>query len=142
MTDVVILDGDLATFLPAFGAAVVVVRPGTMQASGQPTLLGKKICVEGDESKLQVPGCMYTTPAYPIPGVGTIKISALAGNQKSKKTNSGNKAIILKGSQFTAVFEVQTPAQQPQPTGTVPDPVPQYSGNGSFNSMNTKYKVG
>ena len=144
MSDYAILDGDQAVFMPAFGAAVVVVRPGRMIASGMTSLMGKKICLKGDETKLIVPGCAYTTPVYSIPGVGTLKINALGGNQTSKKTKSGGKEVIVKGSSFTAVFEVQTPAQQPPkgPTPPVPDATPQYSGNGTFITTNIKFKVG
>ncbi len=143
MSDYAILDGDQAVFMPAFGAAVIVVRPGRMIASGMTTLLGKKICVKGDETKLIVPGCAYITPVYSIPGVGTLKINALGGNQTSKKTKSGSKEVIVKGSSFKAVFEVQTPAQQPPKglTPPVPDAAPQYSGNGTFITTNIKFKV-
>jgi hypothetical protein len=143
MPDYVILDGDQAVFIPAFGAAIVVVRPGNMMASGIPTLMGKKICVKGDETKLMVSGCMYTTPVYSIPGVGTLRINALGGSQTSKKTKSGGKEVIVKGSTFKAVFEVQTPAQQPPkgPTPALPDATPQYSGDGSFITTNAKFKV-
>src|SRR5690242_18401592 len=122
MPDFAILDGDLAVFMPTFGAAIVVVRPGKMMASGMTSLLGKKICLKGDETKLMVPGCTYTTPVYSIPGVGTLKIQTLGGNQTSKKTKSGSKEVIVKGSTFTAVFEVQTPAQQPPPGPGSPIP--------------------
>jgi hypothetical protein len=144
MSDYAILDGDQAVFMPAFGVAVVAVRPGRVMGTGMTSLMGKKICVKGDETKLMVPGCVYTTPIYSIPGVGTLKINALGGNQTSKKTKSGGKEIIVKGSTFTAVFEVQTPAQQPPqgPTPPVPDATPQYSGNGNFITTNTKFKVG
>src|SRR6476660_2379823 len=144
MSDYAILDGDQAVFTPAFGAAVVVVRPGRMMASGMTSLMGKKVCLKGDETKVMVPGCTYITPVYSIPGVGTLKINALGGNQTSKRTKSGGRAVIVKGSTFTAVFEVQTPAQQPPkgPTPPVPDATPQYSGNGSFITTNTKFKVG
>jgi hypothetical protein len=146
MADYIILEGDMAVFIPAFGAANVVVRPGTMQATGQTSLSGKKICLQGDENKLVVPGCVYMTPQYIIPGVGTLKISALGGNQTSKKTKSGGKAIILKGSTFTAKFEVQTPAQDPTPTYTggspIPDATPEYSGSGNFLSTNMKFTAG
>jgi hypothetical protein len=144
MPDYAILDGDQAVFMPAFGAAIVVVRPGRITATGMTLLMGKKVCVKGDETKLTVPGCTYITPVYSIPGTGTLKINALGGNQTSKKTKSGGKEVIVKGSTFTAVFEVQTPAQQP-PKGTappVPDATPQYSGNGTFITTNTKFKVG
>jgi Contractile injection system spike tip protein len=141
MNKLILIEGDKALFMPAFGPAMVVVQPGTMQASGPATIGGKKICVEGDESKLQVPGCMYTTAQHSIPGTGTLKIAALAGDQKAKKTKTGGKAVLLKGSQFTAKFEVQSPAQQPPPGpgSPVPDATPQYSGQGLFMPGNTKF---
>ena len=89
-------------FLPAFSPAIVVVRPGSLEGSGPATIGGKKICVDGDESKVAVRGCTYMTPQYSIPGTGTLKISALAGNQKATKTKSGGKAVLLKGGSFTA----------------------------------------
>lgn len=142
MPDFVILEGDMAIFVPAFGAAIVVVQPGVMPASGKSTASGKKICVEGDEAELSVPGCVYMTPQYNIPGTGTLKIDSLGSDQKTKKTKSGDKAIIIKGSVFNAKFEVQTPAQQPNPPGPpIPDSSPQYSGKGNFQTTNTKWKV-
>jgi len=141
--DYAILDGDMAVFMPAFGAATVVVRPGKMMATGLTSLMNKKICLKGDEAKVIVPGCMYMTPVYSIPGVGTLKIKALGGDQTSKKTKSSGKQVIVKGSTFTAVFEVQTPAQQPPkgPSPPVPDTMPQYTGNGNFITTNMKFKV-
>ena len=142
MPDFILVDGDMANFLPNFGAAVVVVRPGTLQGSGPATFNGKKVCVDGDESKVSVPGCTYMTPQYSIPGTGTLKIAALAGNQKAKKTNTGGKPVLLKGGTFTAKFEVQSPAKQPPP-GTsppIPDATPQYSGSGMFITTNIKFQ--
>lgn len=143
MQDYVILDGDLAVFMPSFGAAIVVVRPGKMAASGITSLMNKKICLKDDETNVMVIGCVYTTPLCSIPGVGTLKINALGGDQTSKKTKSGGKQVIVKGSTFTALFEVQTPAQQPPkgPSPAVPDTMPQYTGNGNFITSNTKFKV-
>lgn len=143
MEDFVILHGDQVTFMPAFGAAMVVVRPGVMQGSGKMTLTGKKVCLEGDEKQLSVPGCLYTAGPFSIPGVGTIQISALSPTQLSKKTKLGGKALILKGANLVAKLLVQTPAQQPTPTGSpVPDLVPQYAGMGSFITTNVKLKAG
>jgi hypothetical protein len=141
MPDLLIMQGDLAVFMPSFGAATVVVLPGTMQATGQTTHNGKNICVEGDEAQLMVPGCAYMTPVFPIPGMGTLKIDSLAGDQLTKKTKSGGKAIIIKGSMFNAKFEVNAPAQQPTPAGPVPDSSPQYSGHGQFVTSNVNFKV-
>jgi hypothetical protein len=140
MSDFILMDGDQAIFMPMFGAAVVVVQPGKLAGSGPATLGGKTICVEGDESKVSVPGCTYMTPQYSIPGTGTLKIASLAGNQKATKTQTGGKKVLLKGGSFTAKFEVQSPAKQPPPAPgpPIPDATPQYSGNGMFVTMNTK----
>lgn len=140
MPDFILIEGDKANFLPMFGAAIVVVQPGTLQGSGPATLNGKKLCVDGDEKNVSVPGCSYMTPQYSIPGAGTLKIEALAGDQKAQKTETGGKLVLLKGSSFTAKFEVQSPAQQPTPTGPIPDSTPQYSGSGMFITTNIKFQ--
>lgn len=142
MGDFILIEGDKAMFEPAFGAATVVVQPGNMQGSGPSTLSGKKVCVDGDEKKVAVAGCMYTTATHSIPGTGTLKIAGLGGDQKATKTNSGQKPVLLKGSKFQASFEVQNPAKQPPPSGgpPIPDPTPKYSGFGSFVTTNTLFQ--
>jgi Contractile injection system spike tip protein len=138
MSDLVLMDGDQVVFLPAFSPAIVVVQPGKLAGSGPATIQGKAICVDGDETKVSVPGCAYMTPSHPIPGTGTLKIAALAGNQKATHTQTGGKLVLLKGAMFTAKFEVQSPAQQPTPGGPVPDGSPQYSGQGQFVTLNSQ----
>jgi len=142
VVDFVLIDGDKANFLPNFGAAVVVVKPGTLKGSGPGTLNGKKLCVDGDEKQVSVPGCTYMTPQYCIPGTGTLKIDALAGNQKATKTQTGGKVVLLKGGSFTAKLEVQSPAKQPPPGpgSPIPDSTPSYSGTGMFMTTNTKFQ--
>ena len=142
MADFILIEGDKAIFLPAFGPAIVVVQPGSLAGSGPATLNGKKICVDGDEKDVSVPGCTYMTPVYSIPGTGTLKIDSLAGDQKAEKTQTGGKAVLLKGGQFTAKFEVQSPAQQPPPGpgSPVPDSSTEYSGNGMFVTTNVKFQ--
>ena len=143
MADFVLLENDIANFLPAFGVATVVVVPGTLKASGPATANGSKVCVEGDESQVEVPGCSYIAPPHVIPGIGTLKIAALGGDQKATKTKSGGKAVLLKGSQFDAKFEVQVPAQQPPPGPgpPIPDATPQYTGKGTFITINMKFQA-
>ncbi len=143
MADFVLLENDIANFLPAFGAATVVVMPGTLKASGPATVNGSKVCVDGDERQVEVPGCSYMAPPHTIPGVGTLKIAALGGDQKATKTKTGGKAVLLKGSQFDAKFEVQVPAQQPPPGpgSPIPDATPQYAGKGTFTTINTKLQA-
>jgi hypothetical protein len=142
MGDFILIAGDKVMFKPNFGAAVVVVQPGMLQAASKAALGGKKVCVDGDEKNVSVMGCVYITPQYSIPGTGTLKIAALAANQKAQKTKVGGKAVLLKGGDFQAKFEVQNPAKQPPtgPNSPVPDPTPQYSGTGMFLTTNMKFR--
>lgn len=133
MSDLILIDTDLVMFMPSFGAATVMVQPGQLKATGPAMIGGKKICVDGDEKQVQVPGCTYVAPPFVIPGVGTLKIDSLAGDQKASHSNVDGKLMLLKGGNFTAKFEVQSPAQQPAPPGPpVPDGSPSYSGQGQF----------
>lgn len=141
MADFILTDGDTVNFQPAFGAANVVVKPGNIKGSGPAKILGKKICIDGDEAKVSVPGCMYTAGPHTVPGNGTLKIDSLAGDQKAKKTKLDGKAVLLKGGNFNAKFEVQSPAQQTLPNGAMkPDSTASYSGKGSFVASNSKFK--
>ena len=142
MADFILITGDKAIFIPTFGAATVVVQPGTLVGSGKGKISGKPLCVDGDEKKVIVPGCAYMTAIHTIPGVGTLSIQSLGGNQKAKKTKSGGKPVLLKGSTFRAKFQVNAPAQQPAPPAPpIPDSTPQYSGTGSFVTTNMKVKA-
>lgn len=141
MSDLAIIDGDQTIFQPSFGPAIVIPLPGRILGSGPPTLSGRRLCVAGDEASVQVLGCAYVTPVYSIPGVGTLRIEALAGDQQARKAKSAGKALILKGSSFQARFEIQTPAQMPPPVST-PDATPTYSGSGRFVTTNTRLRVG
>lgn len=136
MGDKVLTDGDMVAFMPMFTPAIVVVQPGRIPGSGPAVIGGRKICVDGDEGKVSVPGCAYMTPSHPIPGIGTLKIASLAADQKAGTVKTGGKQVLLKGSLFTAKFEVQSPAQQPTAAGPVPDATPQYSGQGQFLPVN------
>lgn len=142
MPDFILLDGDTVLFMPNFGVAMVVPQPGRLKGSGPATRQGKKICVAGDEANVTVSGCLYQTPQYCIPGTGTLKIAAVAADQKAKKTQTGGKAVLLKGKKFTAKFEVVSPAQQPPPGpgSPIPDATPQYSGEGLFVTTNTLFR--
>lgn len=140
MADFILTTGDKAQFNPTFGQATVGVRLGDLFGSSQDKINGKPICVDGDEKKVIVVGCPYTTPQYSIPGVGMLSIQSLAGNQKAKKTKSGGKPVLLKGSSFQSKFQVMVPAQQPSVPNPIPDTTPQYAGTGSFITTNMKVK--
>ena len=140
MADFVLIDGDEVIFLPVFTPAVVVVQPGKLKGSGPALFDGKKICVDGDEGDVEVPGCQYLTPVYSVPGSGTLKIKELDKSQVAEKTLTGGKAMLLKGAMFTAEFQVQSPAMMP-PTASSPDSTTSYSGKGMFFPQNTKFKA-
>jgi hypothetical protein len=140
MADSILTTGDQAMFNPTFGQAIVIVRPGNLIGSSKDKVNGKIVCVDGDEKKVIVPGCTYMTSRYSIPGVGILTIESLAGDQKAKKTNSGGKPVLLKGSSFKAKFQVMVPAQQPGPGSPIPDSTPQYSGSGTFITTNLLIK--
>ena len=55
MPDFILIDGDKANFLPNFGAAIVVVQPGTLKGSGPSTLQGKKSVWTAMKSSCQSP---------------------------------------------------------------------------------------
>lgn len=137
--DLVITEGDEVTFLPNFGAAIVSVKPGKMEASGETTIKGKKVCVEGDEKNIEITGCSYISGAF-VDGKGTLTIKNLVPNQVAQKATSGGKSIILKGALFIAQFDVTSPAKMPPPANT-PDPVPIYIGMGKLQPGNNKIKA-
>ena len=142
MADYVLIDGDTAVFMPTFGAATVVVQPGTLSGTGDGTVGGKKMCIEGDEGSVSVPGCTYLTPQYSIPGVGTLEIDSLAGDQTATKTNTSGTAVLLVGGSFTAKLTVSSPAMQPPPGpgSPIPDSTTEYSGQGQFVTTNTLFR--
>lgn len=142
--DTIIIDGDLAKFEAAMGEATVVPAPGIMKASGKTTIKGKAVCLDGDETKVIVTPCVYTTKSHPVPGMGIYKISALGVDQLSTKSKSGNKAFILMGSKFEAVFEVLVPAQDLSKVPTGGPPVLDFGpheGKGEFEPANSKIKA-
>jgi Contractile injection system spike tip protein len=140
MLDLILVDGDVVNFMPNFGPVIVVVQPTTIKGSGPAAIGGKRICVDGDEKSVSVPGCIYMTPQFSIPGTGTLQILALAAFQTAKKARVGGRPVLLKGAAFTAKFEVQAPAQQPPPGpgSPIPDATPFYTGSGTFITTNIK----
>lgn len=134
--DYVLIDGDQVLFQPTFGAATVIVLPGSLQASGPSSLNGSKLCVAGDEASVSVKGCVYLAPPFVIPGSGCLEIDCLGADQQATTTRTGGMPPLLLGQSFTARFRVESPAQQPTAAGPVPDPTPSYPGSGRFLTTN------
>lgn len=129
-------------FKPAFTTAMLVPAaptPGPITGSGQATVNGAMVCVQGDEASVQVP-VMYISPPFTIPGSGKLTIASLGPDQIAQQTSYVSKPAILKGSTFTALLSVVAPATQSTPGGPVPDPTPTYMGTGQFVTSNTTSK--
>ncbi len=144
MSNLIIIDGDMVNFLPTFGSAVVVPIPTTIAGTAEKTTVtGKAACLEGDKGDVQSAGCMYIAPPYVIPGSGTLKIDALNSDQLTEKTEIEGKKVIIQGSQFDAIFEVQSPAQFITAAGSPQlDSMTKYSGGkGLFVPTNIKVEA-
>jgi hypothetical protein len=142
MPDYILIHNDTVKFIGAFQGATVVPKDGVIAGTGAATLGGEKLCVAGDEKKVEITDCVYFTPIHSIPGKGTVKIKALAADQQAKKTQTDGKKVLLVGKFFDAVLEVQQKAKEP-PKGAAPpveDPLTQYMGKGNFVTNNKKYK--
>lgn len=140
-TDKILCHGDLAIFDLQFGAAVVFWAPIPIKGSGPALVKGKKICVKGDESSVKMASCPYTVPGYAAPGVGELKIQALAPDQVAKKSKTGKKPMLLKGGDFIAILTVKTAAKVAVAPAVVEDPVPMYVGKGRFITLNFTHKA-
>lgn len=142
MSDYILLNGDKVKFNSACGLATLQgTTETTLSCSAKGSVKGQAVCVEGDEKNVVI-SCKYISGAFTIPGEGTLKIDSLGNDQKATKTNSGGKPVLLQGSLFTAKFEVILPAMQPQPapSSPIPDQNTSYTGNGTFESNNKKWK--
>ena len=139
MSQEILSSGDQVIYRPNFGPAVVTVQPGTLTGTGwEVTIQGAVVCVQGDEASAAVSGCPYTAGGYTIPGAGTLSIAALGTDQLSRRNSVKGKPVMLRGTTFTAQFQVTVPAQMPTSSGSVPDPVPLYTGSGAFQTVNGK----
>jgi hypothetical protein len=138
MTDLILIAGDEVIFNPNFGQAIVTVRPAKLIGTGKIKINNKLVCIDGDERKVTVPTCPYITQKCSIPGMGMLFIQSLDSSQKAQKTKSKGKLVLLKGGEFKAKFTVTVPAQQPSTPNPIPDTTLQYSGTGTFISMNLK----
>ncbi|MBK3584690.1 hypothetical protein JHN49_13480 [Streptomyces sp. MBT57] len=144
----------MADFIMRTGDTVLVTIPGAIIPSAMApvslrgsALKGKAtksaVCLEGDElpAQLKVP-LVYTTPLCSIPGTGMLSLTLTPAN-KSAKTKCEGKAVLLKGSSFTAKFDAgSNPAKQPSPTGPIPDPMPVKNGTAAFVTTNGVCKAG
>lgn len=128
MNTIVIVDGDQLQFSPQFGDSTVTPTGSLrINGSGEVTITDKKICIVGDETKVSV-AASYIKGAFTTPGNGTITIVSLAADQQAIFATAQT-PIIVKGSQFIALFKPQTPAQNAIGQPDAPTPA---TGSGVF----------
>lgn len=128
----IIIDGDLALFLPHSFAPLIFtpLSPiGPISANSQAEASKLATCLSGDEKSVSVP-VTYISPSFPIPGAGILVIKQLSPDQLTQETTLNGAPLIIKGSQFIAEFQVSMPASNP----TAPDPISLYTGAGEFPS--------
>lgn len=138
MPEIVVIDGDEVQFDELFPPATVRVQPGKITATGGATVGGKKVCVAGDEQQVVVENCKYSTPLLPTEGTGTLRIKTLMPDQKSSKTSSAGKPVLLVGKKFVASFTVTVKAKLIPPAPATPqlDLMGEYIGTGEFKPQN------
>lgn len=140
--DYIIKQGDMiqVTIYPPTVVPMLMAPVPLLGSSSDMTVSMMAVCLEGDElpPSLQAP-MMYMSPPYVIPGMGTLSLT-LGSTNTTMKTKDGD-PILIKGSPFTAEFEVSAPAMQPGPA-PVPDPVSKKSGTAQFITTNVRAKAG
>jgi hypothetical protein len=143
MDDFVIKTGDMIKITISPPALVPqLMAPVPLVGSSADVLISSMAaCLKGDELplSLQVP-LMYTAPPYVTPGTGSLKIILLPTNLSMQTTNG--KPLLLKGTTFQAMFQVQSPAMMPTPAGPQPDPVVVKPGTAQFITTNVSVKAG
>ncbi len=113
MKSLVILDGDYLIFDATFGSRIVIIpAPPKISGSGHATIGETKMCIEGDEAKVQV-AATYTTTTHTIPGSGIVSIKELKPGHLAQGCLSGE-VLITKGQEpFTASFRPTILAMTP-----------------------------
>jgi hypothetical protein len=131
MSDYILIDGDKVLFDQPF-ANRVLMKPehGVIAGSGHATIRGKRVCVEGDERRVEVRNVSYMIPGY-NPGKGTLTIEKLLPNQVSRVTSSKGKKLLLKGASFIARLTPTQPAMSTS-TPSTPEPIAPTTGMGRF----------
>jgi hypothetical protein len=141
--DFVMRTGDMiqVTITPPTIVPMLMAPVPLVGSSTNLVVVGAPCCLEGDELPPTLKSPMpYTAPPFVIPGTGTLQLTLMPTNT-SLLTKNGKK-ILIKGQQFIAKFNVQTPAQQPTPAGPVPDPVAVKPGTAQFITTNMTTKAG
>lgn len=144
-TDYIIKQGDMIriTILPPTLVPPLMAPIPLLGSSGDMTVMMMPVCLEGDElpPSLQAP-LPYMSPPYVIPGTGTLSLK-LTPTNTTMRTKNGD-PILIKGTPFTAEFQVASPAifVPPPPAPPMTDPVSKKTGIAEFITTNVRAKAG
>jgi hypothetical protein len=140
MSNIVVIDGDVLTFNPQFGAITITppLQP-RISGSGEASIEGKKICIVGDEKQVSFTVDYIKPPFVASPGKGTLTIKALASDQQAAFA-AAQAPMILVGSHFTTQFQPTIPAQDPQ--GKPDTNLNAVTGVGTFNNSHSFVTAG
>jgi hypothetical protein len=139
MTSMVVVEGDAMVFEPMFGQRQVVLdEPAMMPGSGEATIEQRRVCVVGDEKRIQWQA-QYFIPGY-TPGTGIVSIETLDSSQMAPCVTSGA-PLILMGQRFVARFTPMVPAALSSPPNT-PDSMAPSMGGGQFMPQQTLVSAG
>ena len=141
--DFILKQGDMirVTIFPPAMVPLLMAPVPLLGSSADMKVMMMPVCLEGDElpPSLQAP-LVYMAPPFVIPGTGTLSLTLTATNTTMLSKNGD--PMLIKGTPFTAEFDVVAPAMQPTPAGPVPDPVSKKSGIAEFITTNTRAKAG
>lgn len=122
MGSLVIVDNDVLNIPLSFGTRVVTLTaPAIIKAGGHSIINGKKVCIQGDETLIQLPAVYIVEDKVGGAGIVTIK---LGDDQVAKTCKDSEKALILAGTTFTATFTPKKPAQSPPPANVADSSAP------------------
>jgi hypothetical protein len=141
--DFIIKTGDMIriTIFPPAIVPILMSPLPLIGTSANVKAIMMPICLEGDELPPMLKSPQpYTAPPYVTPGMGTVSLTLTPMN-KTLLTKNG-RAILIKGTPFTANFQVMAPAMMPTPAGPVPDPVAVKPGIAEFIITNLTVKAG
>jgi hypothetical protein len=142
--DFIIKTGDMIKItIPPPAIIPMIEAPVPLVGTGETvTVMGSPICLEGDELPIQLRTPIpYTAPPFVTPGMGMIQVFLIPGVHTTLLT-SNKKPILIKGSVFQAMFNVEAPAMQPTPAGPIPDPLLAKPGTAQFITTNATVKAG
>lgn len=142
MGDFIIRTGDMlrVTIVPPVIVPLLEAPLAVTGSSRDLTINGLPACLLGDELPLPLQQPLpYTAPPFTTPGTGTLRLTLSPANLAVHSRNG--KPLLLKGSAFTALFTVATPATQVTPSGPVTDPVAVKTGTAEFITTNATVKA-